>query len=436
MRFVEGGQTLGSLLQGQPLPPSQISRTIGQIAAALDYAHSKDVIHRDVKPSNVLLDEHGNCLLSDFGLAKVLISSTQLTASGAFLGTPKYASPEQCLGSSEIDQRSDVYSLGVILYEMVTGRPPFDADTPMGVVIKHIHDPLPMPRTINPDLPEAVERVILKALSKEVDGRYSTAGELAQAYDTAVKEQVEDTGGLSTGPAPLTGETRPSAVPESLEKPIPRGYTKWIWPVVVGAALVFLAIFMIGSQKGDVPPAPSPIRTTAVAVVPDTEAPTIPDTEEPAVSDTPVAEEPSASDTPEPHPEQPTYTPNPTYTPLPTYTSPPPTKTTSPTDTVLPPTETERPTNTPQLEKPYVVADRNYFCRQSPNTNSEEHWMFMEGTKNYILGKSDTWWLIAVDDPSTRTKCCWVGGGNSGGDLSIVPIIDYEIDRMNCPPSP
>jgi serine/threonine protein kinase len=208
MRFVEGGQTLNSLLQGKPLLPSQVRRLIGQVASALDYAHSRDVIHRDVKPSNVLLDGHGNCLLSDFGLAKVLISSAQLTASGAFLGTPKYASPEQCMGKSDIDRRSDVYSLGVILYEMVTGRPPFDAETPMGVVIKQIQDPLPLPRTLNPDLPEAVERVVLKALTKEVDGRYSTTDELSQAYDAAVDGGAEDTGSPLVSTAPPTQETQ------------------------------------------------------------------------------------------------------------------------------------------------------------------------------------------------------------------------------------
>ena len=186
MRLVETG-TLSGLLQGQPMDLAEVEALITQIADALDYAHAHGVIHRDVKPSNVLIDSLGRCLLTDFGLAKVLLSVSMFTSSGTFLGTPKYASPEQCLGK-ELDQRSDIYSLGVILYEMATGRPPFDAETPMGIVVKHIHDPLPMPRKINPALPEAVERVILKALAKEPGDRYASAGELAKALKTAIQE--------------------------------------------------------------------------------------------------------------------------------------------------------------------------------------------------------------------------------------------------------
>jgi serine/threonine protein kinase len=194
MRYIEG-ETLTSMLQGQPLPLDKISEIIAKIAAALDFAHSRGVIHRDVKPSNVLIDKQGHYLLTDFGLAKVLLSSSRFTTSGAFIGTPTYASPEQCLGR-EVDPRCDVYSLGVILYEMAVGRPPFDAETPMAIVVKHIHDPLPLPRDINPALPEAVERVILKALAKEPADRYQTAGELSRALGAALEHplQVERTG--------------------------------------------------------------------------------------------------------------------------------------------------------------------------------------------------------------------------------------------------
>lgn len=186
MRLVETG-TLSELLQGRPMDLGEVEGIIAQIAEALDYAHARGVVHRDVKPSNVLIDPLGRCLLTDFGLAKVLLSVSMFTSSGTFLGTPKYASPEQCLGK-ELDQRSDIYSLGVILYEMVTGRPPFDAETPMGIVVKHIHDPLPMPCAVNPALPEAVERVILKALAKEPQDRYASAGELAKALKVAILE--------------------------------------------------------------------------------------------------------------------------------------------------------------------------------------------------------------------------------------------------------
>ena len=187
MRYVEG-KTLADLLQGRPLPLPQICEIVTKVASALNYAHSRGVVHRDVKPSNVLIDQQDNPLLSDFGVAKMILSSEKFTASGAFIGTPTYASPEQCLGSNNLDGRSDVYSLGVMLYEMATGRPPFNAETPMAVVLKHINDPLPLPRQLNPTLPESVERVILKALAKQPENRYQTAGEMAEALVTIVVE--------------------------------------------------------------------------------------------------------------------------------------------------------------------------------------------------------------------------------------------------------
>lgn len=179
MRYVEGG-TLTAILHGQPLPLPQICSIITQVAAALDYAHARGVVHRDVKPSNVLMDQQGNCLLSDFGIARMIKTTMRFTATGSFVGTPTYASPEQCLGD-ELDGRSDIYSLGVMLYEMATGRPPFDAETPMAIMVMHIHDPLPLPRQVNPRLPEGVERVILKALAKKPEDRYQAASEMARA---------------------------------------------------------------------------------------------------------------------------------------------------------------------------------------------------------------------------------------------------------------
>ena len=186
MPFVESG-TLTDLLTGQPLSLSQIRNLIPQVGTALDYAHARGLIHRDVKPSNILIDESGNCLLTDFGLAKMVEGTAVLTASGAIMGTPAYMSPEQGLGQ-KLDGRSDIYSLGVILYEMASGHTPYSAETPMAVVIKHINDPLPPPRTVNPALPEAVERVILKALAKQPQDRYETAGNFVRALQSAIPD--------------------------------------------------------------------------------------------------------------------------------------------------------------------------------------------------------------------------------------------------------
>jgi hypothetical protein len=186
MPFVKSG-TLTDLLKGPALSLPHIRTLVTQIGGALDYAHARGLIHRDVKPSNVLIDETGNCLLTDFGLAKIIEGSIHLTTSGAIMGTPAYMSPEQGLGQ-KIDRRSDIYSLGVILYEMAVGRTPYVAETPMAVVIKHINDPLPPPHTIKPDLPEALERVILKALAKTPEDRFASAGEMVRALQAAIPE--------------------------------------------------------------------------------------------------------------------------------------------------------------------------------------------------------------------------------------------------------
>ncbi|MCP4357305.1 MAG: serine/threonine protein kinase, partial [Chloroflexi bacterium] len=174
MRYLQDGTLTDRIKQG-PLPLNEAGHLLNQIAGALDYAHQHDILHRDVKPGNVLLDAGGNAFLTDFGIAKMAENTLDLTGRG-ILGTPAYMSPEQCMGSRELTPASDIYALGIVLYEMVTGRTPFQAETPIALIHMQLSEPLPMPRHLNPNLPEAAELVILKALAKEPESRYQTCG--------------------------------------------------------------------------------------------------------------------------------------------------------------------------------------------------------------------------------------------------------------------
>ncbi len=198
-----------------PFTFEEISRIFTALCSAIDYAHARGMVHRDIKPANVMINREGLIVLTDFGIAKI-VGATQYTQTGALAGTPAYMSPEQGQGERG-DERSDIYSLGVMLYEMVTGSVPYDADTPFAVIMQHINEPLPLPTKINPDLPEDIERVILKALSKNPDDRYQTAGEMAKDLRNAVGLAPDDTlhsnplKTLATGPK--VKEIDPTSVP-------------------------------------------------------------------------------------------------------------------------------------------------------------------------------------------------------------------------------
>ncbi len=184
-----GAGTLHERLQKGPLDPVQGGRIVDQLASAITCAHESGVIHRDVKPSNVLLDEHGNALLSDFSFARPQDTSQNLTGS-ALIGTPAYMSPEQCRGEP-IDARSDQYSFAIMLFQITTGQLPFDGETPMAVAMKHVSVPLPRPRTVSPNLPEGVELVLIKALAKDPALRYASIKDLNQAFQTELRAALD-----------------------------------------------------------------------------------------------------------------------------------------------------------------------------------------------------------------------------------------------------
>ncbi len=229
--LLEGG-TLRERLTGQPLDLNVVASLLNQVAGALDYAHEAGIVHRDVKPANVLMDNiksgrtsgllRDRAVLSDFGIAKLLDeTASNLTASGmGVIGTPAYMSPEQGMGE-KLDGRSDQYSLAVMLYEMVTGTPPFRSDTPVGLMMAHATRPLPDPRLFNNRLNEQVVSVLQKALSKDRERRFASTNDLAQAFEAAINNRNVPP---ASGPNPsqwLKGPTElaipPGAIPANPE---------------------------------------------------------------------------------------------------------------------------------------------------------------------------------------------------------------------------
>ncbi|MGB3713801.1 MAG: protein kinase [Candidatus Promineifilaceae bacterium] len=187
MEYVPGGslkQRLESLAEkGDKLPLSESTRVALEIADALSYAHGRGMVHRDIKPANIMINEEGHVVLTDFGIAKIL-SGPSFTATGAMIGTPAYMSPEQGLGQPG-DERSDLYALGVLFYQMATGRLPYDADTPLAVIMKHVNEPIPLPSASVDGLPREIQAVIVKSLAKDPDERYQTGDDFANDLTAA-----------------------------------------------------------------------------------------------------------------------------------------------------------------------------------------------------------------------------------------------------------
>lgn len=179
MEYIEG-RTLGGIIRNEgPLMAERMAEIGADVAAALAFAHRSGVVHRDVKPGNVLISPSGQVKVTDFGIARAANSDQDLTQTGAVMGTATYFSPEQAQGN-RVDGRSDVYSLGVVLYEMAAGRPPFSGDNPMTIAYKHVREQPMAPRSVNADIPEALESIILQAMAKNPNDRYSSAEELRQ----------------------------------------------------------------------------------------------------------------------------------------------------------------------------------------------------------------------------------------------------------------
>lgn len=324
MEYVEG-ETLAQRLaqlrrRGERMPLHDVLDIIGAVGKALHYAHENGMLHRDIKPANIMFRGDGSVVLTDFGVAKILDAASDITATGAVAGTPAYMAPEQWT-NDEPDKRSDIYSLGVVLYQVVTGELPFNAETPGRLMFKHISEPPPLPHKLYDDIPIELERVVLRTLAKDPNDRYQTAQDLVNDL-TDVVYQVESTAatGVFQRPVPVP-EPKPFDEPsedESRRRPLP-----WLW-LGAGAALaliILIGLFASGLFSSPDSPQDTPdAEATVVARMATLEA-TL--TVSPTPSQTPSATATSRSSTQTLTPTR-TSTSTPTPTKVPTQVSPSP----------------------------------------------------------------------------------------------------------------
>ncbi len=229
--FISGGTLASHLAQG-PLPLNAVARYASQIAAALDYAHTLGIVHRDIKPANVLIDDHDQVLLADFGIVKLFdTSGSTLTSTGQIIGTPAYMAPEQARGD-DVSRATDVYGLGVMLYHLVTGRVPFEANNLIDLALQLATRTPPSPRSLRPDLPEPASAAIMRALAKHPQERFAAAGILAQAFAAGIHGQT------------LGGDTFLSTLSGS------RGTTRAIGIVLMVLVLVALSAVLLMNYRG------------------------------------------------------------------------------------------------------------------------------------------------------------------------------------------
>jgi Tfp pilus assembly protein PilF len=301
MRFVEG-ETLKARLRRGPLGPDQIIEVATQVGAALAHAHEQGILHRDIKPSNVLLtgnpeepDNLGDIYLTDFGLARIAEAGESTLSKDMMMGTPQYISPEQAKGIRDLDARTDIYSLGVLLFELVTGRVPFSADTPYSVIHDHIFTPLPLPTSIDPNVSPQTESVLLKALAKEPEDRYPDVDSFVTAFVQALQAEevtpaeppLEQAPEAVVSPAPAATVVAAGVQPEDADRvPLeePRRKPRRTSLLVAGGALVVLCLFswVILSRAGDT--RQQRATATAQAAIGATRPPSTPLTEDPQLA--------------------------------------------------------------------------------------------------------------------------------------------------------
>ncbi|MGE5375467.1 MAG: protein kinase domain-containing protein, partial [Bacteroidota bacterium] len=263
MRYMSGG-SLSDRMKAGIMAVDETARILSAVAPGLDEAHSKGIVHRDIKPSNILFDRKNNPFISDFGIAKLSQAQTGNVTGSAIIGTPAYMAPEQAQGD-QVDGRADIYSLGIILFEMLTGKQPYEADTPMGVAIKHITDPVPRILSANPNLPAGMETIIQKAMAKNRDDRYPTAVDMTNALRDLLRGTSTQMQTRVAPAVPATMVSKKAAVPSAVPPKRTFNPLMLIVPVLALALLGAGGFFVVNGLNSPKATEPAAVLVTSTS---------------------------------------------------------------------------------------------------------------------------------------------------------------------------